>query len=141
MQRSEAEEGFATCVEQTIRSSNTLPIVQPTLVFDGDCGFCRCSAEFLRRRVRPDCKIVAWQSADLDTLGLTPVECNAAVQWVNDGRSLSGARAIAGVLKTGTPVWRMVGSLIDLQPIRPIAGAVYRLVARNRSRLVQLCGK
>lgn len=141
MQRPEAEEGFATCVEQTIRSGNTLPIVQRTLVFDGECGFCRCSADFLRRRVQPNCEIVAWQSANLATLGLTPERCSEAVQWVSEGRTFSGARAIAGVLKTGAPMWRVLGGLIDLPPLRPVAGAVYRLVARNRSRLVQLCRK
>ncbi len=113
--------------------------MQPTLVFDGECAFCRCSVGFLQRRVRPRCDIVAWQSVDLSELGLTSEQCSDAVQWVDVRRSHSGARAIASVLKTGGLAWRMLGGVVDFLPIRPVAEAVYRLVARNRSRLVQFC--
>jgi predicted DCC family thiol-disulfide oxidoreductase YuxK len=124
---------------QTTRSANTLPIVQATLVLDGECAFCRCSVGFLERRVRPVCEIVAWQSADLSALGLTREQCSEAVQWVGAYGTFSGARAIAGVLKSGRPGWRILGRVIDFPLMRPIAAVVYRLVAANRSRLVQFC--
>lgn len=45
---------------------------RPTLVFDGDCGFCTSSARLLER-IGPDAEIVPWQRADLDRLGITAV--------------------------------------------------------------------
>lgn len=117
----------------------TPPIVNSVLVFDGDCGFCRCSARFLEQRVRPRAAVVAYQQADLDGLSLTTQQCSEAVQWVSGDVHRSGARAIAAVLCEGSRGWRLLGSLIDAAPVRPLAGYVYRLVARNRSRLVQFC--
>ncbi|MFM8867057.1 MAG: thiol-disulfide oxidoreductase DCC family protein [Ilumatobacteraceae bacterium] len=109
------------------------------LVFDGDCGFCRCSARFLEQRVRPRAAVVAYQQADLDGLSLTTQQCSEAVQWVSGDVRRSGARAIAAVLREGAIGWRIAATLIDAAPVRPLAGYVYRLVARNRSRLVQFC--
>ena len=133
------ERARETCDEQTTRSRNTLPIVVAMLIFDGDCAFCRCSARFLERKVRPRASIVAYQHADLAALSLSSEACREAVQWVNGDVRRSGARAVSSVLRTGRAPWRMLGILIDLYPVRPLATFVYGLVARNRSRLVQFC--
>ena len=134
-----ASKSLGTCDEQTTPSSNTLPIVRGTLVYDGDCGFCRCSARFLEQRVRPDVSVVAYQRADLGSLSLTAEQCSEAVQWVSGDVRRSGARAISAVLRASSLQWRLIGSLIDFVPVRPLAAVVYGLVARNRSRLVQFC--
>lgn len=133
------EKARESCDEQTTRSSNTLPFVDALLIFDGDCAFCRCSARFLERRVRPSASVVAYQRADLATLALSADECREAVQWVNGSLRRSGARAIAAVLREGGMPWRVLGFVIDVAPVRPLAAFVYRSVARNRSRLVHLC--
>lgn len=133
------EKARESCDEQTTCSRNTLPIVVATLVFDGDCAFCRCSARFLKNRVRPRASVVAYQQADLTVMSLSADQCREAVQWVDGHIRRSGARAIAAVLGVGGVPWRILGFLIDVAPIRPLAAFVYRLVAKNRSRLVQFC--
>jgi predicted DCC family thiol-disulfide oxidoreductase YuxK len=62
---------------------------------------------------------------------------DGAVQWVAaDGTRLAGARAFAALLRD-QPVatLRLLGRLCDARPVRPMAAAVYRIIAANRHRL------
>lgn len=107
----------------------------PVLVFDGDCAFCSSSARVLER-IGPSAGIVAWQQVDLDELGIAEVAATEAVQWVDaEGAVLSGHEAIAAILATAGPGWRLVGRMIVLPGISAIAAVVYRWVADNRHRL------
>lgn len=72
-------------------------------------------------------------------MSLSADQCQEAVQWVDGHIQRSGARAIAAALGVGGVPWRILGFLIDVAPVRPLAAFVYRLVAQNRSRLVQFC--
>jgi len=108
---------------------------RPVLLFDGDCAFCTSCARALER-IGPDAEIVAWQLADLTALGVTEEQASDAVQWVSaDGTVRSGHEAIAAVLLTAGPIWRIAGHAILLPGISPIAAKAYRLVADNRGRL------
>ena len=89
----------------------------------------------LRRR-RGDFAVRPWQDLDLAALGLTPQECDAAVQWVAaDGSVASAQDAIARSLLAGVRPVRPVGALILAPGINRLAGVVYRWVAANRDRL------
>jgi predicted DCC family thiol-disulfide oxidoreductase YuxK len=108
----------------------------PTLVYDGDCGFCTRSLALIPRRARRTTQVVAYQQADLGRLGLTTEQCVAAAQWVaDDGRQDSGHAAIARVLQQGGGLWRLVGTTMLVPPVSWLAAGVYALVARNRMRL------
>jgi predicted DCC family thiol-disulfide oxidoreductase YuxK len=108
---------------------------RPVLVYDGDCAFCTSCARLLER-LAPAGDIVAWQLTDLTELGLTEQQATAAVQWVQlDGAVRSGHEAIAGILSTAGPIWKVLGRMILLPGISWIAARVYRLVADNRYRL------
>ena len=108
----------------------------PALIFDGDCGFCTMSVDFMQRWIRPRATILAWQFADLDALQLTAAECTQAVQWVpRSGPHSSGAAAVADALKSSPLPWPVVGSMMAAPAIRVLADRVYRLVAKNRYRL------
>lgn len=111
---------------------------EPILIFDGDCGFCTTSAgvaQRLRRR-QEDYAVVAYQFADLDSLGLTEEACAQALQWVDAaGRISSAERAIAEVLRHGRWWVRPLGEMLRVPPVRRLAGVIYRWVARNRHRL------
>lgn len=110
--------------------------MEATFVYDGDCGFCTRCAEFARRWVPTDAAIVPWQTADLDSLGLTVAACEQAVQWVRPGRApLAGPDAIAGFLGSSRLGWRVVGWLLRLPPVRALAWPAYRWVARHRHQL------
>lgn len=108
--------------------------MQATLVFDGECGFCRWCAHVARRWVRPRARIEPWQGLDLAQLGLTPEQCQAALQWV-DSRHLHGGRAVAAALQAGMFPWPLVGALMDIPVMRPVVQAGYRWVAERRHRL------
>ncbi|MEH0820787.1 MULTISPECIES: thiol-disulfide oxidoreductase DCC family protein [unclassified Micromonospora] len=107
-----------------------------TFVYDGDCAFCTRCAEFIERRIPTGARVVPWQFADLDALGLTEAECEEAVQWVGaDGSRAAGPDAIARLLGDSGPVWRVAGAGLRLPPVRLTAWPAYRWVARNRHRL------
>jgi predicted DCC family thiol-disulfide oxidoreductase YuxK len=108
---------------------------RPALVYDGDCGFCTTCAQFVER-LGPKAEIVAWQLTDLTLLGITEEQAADAVQWVGvDGAVRSGHEAIAAVLRSAGPVWRLLGRLITLPGISWLAARAYRLIADNRYRL------
>lgn len=107
----------------------------PTLLYDGDCGFCTAAARRMRRLGRGRYAVVAWQEADLAALGVTPEQAATAVQWAGGGRVLSGAEAFAAALVTAGGVWAPAGRTLSLPGVRAIARRMYELVARNRHRL------
>lgn len=108
----------------------------PVLIFDGDCAFCTRCVEWMRKRMRRQPAIEPWQRADLEYLGLSPAQCEEALQFVDrSGRVSSGERAVARVLIHAGRGWKFLGALILVPGIRHIAGLVYRWVARNRHRL------
>jgi predicted DCC family thiol-disulfide oxidoreductase YuxK len=109
---------------------------RPVLIFDGDCAFCTSCVHFLERRIHPGAEIIAWQFADLAALGVSEEEASDAVQWVGaDGSVRSGHEAIAAMLGTAGPIWRVAGRVLTLPGISWIAARAYRLIADNRQRL------
>jgi predicted DCC family thiol-disulfide oxidoreductase YuxK len=114
------------------------PVGLPILVFDGDCGFCTTSARFMSRWViggRPTA-VAPWQRLDLTALGLTPDQCQAAVQWVGkDGQVASGHAAVAAALRAGHPVWHPVGMLLVAPGFSWLARHLYTWVAAHRYAL------
>jgi predicted DCC family thiol-disulfide oxidoreductase YuxK len=109
--------------------------VVPTLVFDGDCGFCSTTARWYERHARTDVDVVAWQHLDLDAAGLTEAEVTTAAYWLDDGQKRRGARAVARALRECGPAYAAAGRLIDARPVRPAAAVGYALVSRFRHRL------
>jgi predicted DCC family thiol-disulfide oxidoreductase YuxK len=106
-------------------------------LFDGDCAFCTTCARFIDRRIPTRARVVAWQFADLDKLGVTPEAAEQAVQWIpaGGGAALAGPDAIAALLRDGGGMWRPAGAALRLRPVRWLAWPAYRWVARNRHRL------
>jgi len=106
---------------------------RPVLVFDGDCGFCTSSAGLADRWLRIP-TVAPWPRLDLESLGLDEARCAEALQWVAvDGTVLSGERAVIAALRhRGGP---FALPAVVLATLRPLAGVVYRVIARNRHRL------
>jgi predicted DCC family thiol-disulfide oxidoreductase YuxK len=107
--------------------------VPGTLVYDADCGFCTASADWLSRH--GDCAVTPWQALDLAALRLTEDEVTTAAYWLEGDTKRRGARAIAAALRTCGTAYRLLGRLIDLPPVRPVAAWGYGLVAKYRYRL------
>ncbi|MHB8342640.1 MAG: thiol-disulfide oxidoreductase DCC family protein, partial [Mycobacteriales bacterium] len=75
-------------------------------------------------------------AAELAALGLSRAQVEEAVWWIDEqGRSTSGADAVARAL-IATGGWRaLVGRIGLLRPLRPATAAAYRVLARYRHRL------
>jgi predicted DCC family thiol-disulfide oxidoreductase YuxK len=103
-------------------------------VFDGDCGFCTTSANWLAKGGRVE--VVPWQFLDLASVGLTVEQVSESVWWLTDDRPVEhSSRAIGrALLHRGAP-WSWAGHLLLVPPMRPLADAAYRLVARYRYKL------
>jgi predicted DCC family thiol-disulfide oxidoreductase YuxK len=107
-----------------------------TFLYDGDCAICTTCARFIERRIPTGANVRPWQSVDLETLGVSQPEAEAAVQWIGlDGSVAAGPVAIARLLVDAGSFWRPLGWILDLPPVRALAWPVYRLIARNRDRL------
>jgi predicted DCC family thiol-disulfide oxidoreductase YuxK len=93
-------------------------------------------ARVARRRLPPTVRVVPYQKADLEELGLTREEAAETAWWIDpDGHRRPGHEAIAGALRAMGGIWDIAGRVIDLPVLRPIASDLYDLVARNRGRL------
>ena len=93
-------------------------------------------AERLHRASGPDALLVPWQFTDLDALGTTAERAQTEVLWVEpDGAVAGGAAAFAAWLRFRGGAYALLGRAMGLPARPPVAAAVYRLVARNRSRM------
>lgn len=110
---------------------------RPTLVFDGECGFCTAMARWISRRVGRDrVHTVCWQRADLDRYGLSEREAREAVWWIDpSGRRFRAERAVGKALEEGRGWSKLLGSIILTPPFVWLAAPGYRLVARFRGHL------
>ncbi|SDD65356.1 thiol-disulfide oxidoreductase DCC family protein [Glycomyces harbinensis] len=106
-----------------------------TFLYDGDCAFCTKSAQFLEKHVRTTAKVMPWQWADLDALGVSQAQAEEAVLWIEVNFLRAGPDAISVLLRRAQWYWRPVGGLLSLKLVSKAAWPVYRLVARNRHRL------
>jgi predicted DCC family thiol-disulfide oxidoreductase YuxK len=109
-----------------------------SLIFDGECGFCRASVELLRGRDKDErLSFVPFQ--DIEALAPLPhiprAELEQAMHLVAPDREvLKGAAALPAILRLirgGPPL----ALLYRLPGVPWLAARAYRMVARNRHRL------
>lgn len=116
--------------------SVTTEAVRRILFFDGVCGLCNWSIDFvLARDRRGDFQFAPLQGETAQSL-LEPADTadlNTVVLWVN-GRAYRKSAAVVRVLWQLDPVWKCAGTLLWLIPL-PIRNLGYTLVARNRYRM------
>jgi predicted DCC family thiol-disulfide oxidoreductase YuxK len=107
------------------------------LIYDGWCGVCTRAVEWVRAR-DPHGRVAIvpnQQPGLLERTGLTRAQVDRSV-WVIDrgGRRYEGAAAVNRTLDELGGVWRPVGRLGGLAPIRRVEAAAYRWFAANRAR-------
>jgi len=97
------------------------------VIFDGKCELCNNSINWLRKKI--DFKALDFHIADLSQFGLTLDQCSREVFVVTDTQQLSGAGAVAYLLRVrGNGV---LSAFITLSG--PIGRSGYRWVAGNRN--------
>jgi lipase maturation factor 1 len=117
-------------------------MAKPTLIYDGECGFCSRWIERWRVITGDQVQYLTSQEAAPRFPGISEAEFAEAVQWIGkDGQRLAGAPAIFAALATSSASARALQSLYRETPhFARAVDAAYALVARNRmlfSRLTQ----
>ncbi len=107
------------------------------LIFDGDCGFCTTTANWIERRLPAGTEVVPWQFVDdLGAHGLSPEKANAQAWWIDpEGRLHGGHRAIGRALIATGGFWRVLGHISIVPPVSWVGAVVYRVIARYRHRM------
>ena len=100
---------------------------QITVIFDGECEFCRQSVKWIQRKLT--ITALPFQTAELSTFNLTREQCAKQVYVIDDGSSYGGAAAIAFLLKHRGN--RFQSALISLSG--GIGRAGYRWIASHRN--------
>ncbi|MCQ9353123.1 DUF393 domain-containing protein [Corynebacterium sp. 153RC1] len=107
---------------------------KPTLLFDGDCGFCSASVEWLKRKV--EFEAVPFQFSECQEFGISETEMNSQVWLIEDDEKYGGAVAFARLLgKSQLMVLRHFGAFLLLPGVKFIAQKVYALEAKYRHLL------
>lgn len=103
-----------------------------TVVYDGDCGICEASANWITARV-PGVRVISHRAHGLDRID--------AVMFVSSDGTLEGSVAVAAILRHARSRFvRAIGMVMGLPVIRTVASLVYGVIARNRRRLSRLLG-
>jgi predicted DCC family thiol-disulfide oxidoreductase YuxK len=101
-----------------------------TVIFDGDCEFCRQSVTWIQRKLVV--KALAFQTAGLEPFNLTKEQCAKQVYVITDSDVYGGADAIRFLLKKrGNKV-----SAFLLGATGNLGRAGYRWVASHRDSWV-----
>ena len=106
------------------------------LIFDGDCGFCTTTANYIKAHSSVEIEIQPWQWAELADFGLTKEQASAKVQMVVDGQVYSGHKAFAKILCIQKQWWfKLLGAILVIPPFSWGARIGYYFVAKYRHKL------
>lgn len=109
--------------------------MRPTLLYDADCGFCTKAARLVPR-LHLDVDVVALQTIDLASLNVSSERAVEEMPFVHpDGTVNYGHEAVAAALRTGPAPVHVLGLILGLPALTPIARPAYRWLARHRHRL------
>lgn len=103
------------------------------LIYDGECEFCHNCVNWIQSRVQ--LRAIPYQEANLTELMLSEREARESVHLVMPDRTLSGADAVAYLLKSTQ--WRALGLMVQM--VMPLSRFIYRWIARNRSSSIVKC--
>ena len=110
--------------------------VKPVLIFDGDCGFCTTTANWIEKNSLVQIEIQPYQWAKLADYGLTEKEAADKVQLVAGGKIFAGHHCMAKLLLIQPNVLlKFVGAVMVMPGLDPISAKVYEWVAANRHKL------
>lgn len=108
----------------------------PVLIYDGDCGFCSRSVQFILRHENRHDLLFAPRQSELGMklrreAGLEGVE---SMLWVHNGRVYTESSAVLGAANYTGGVWSLLAKIGALIP-SGIRNWIYRLIAKNRQRM------
>ncbi len=113
--------------------------VRPTLIYDGECGFCRTWVERVRRWDREHrLAVLPFQDRMQVAAFRIPLPALAAAMHLvlPDGRVFAGADAAPEILRL-LPGKRWLAGAFRIPGVLPLARRVYRWIAQQRRCLVR----
>jgi predicted DCC family thiol-disulfide oxidoreductase YuxK len=103
----------------------------PTLLFDGDCKFCRVQARRAVMLAGTRVHVVPFNQRDYPQVDAA--EARAALQFLDgEGHRHAGADAIVAFWRHAQPRWAFLSALYRLPGARAIAQRIYARIARRR---------
>ncbi len=110
------------------------------IIYDGDCGICQRSLNFVLNRSRNNPTALPNQKlAQFPELAYIPQKlADEMVLWVENGKIYAGSQAIAEIFKTMPAFWRLFGFLINLPGLRSVSQMIYLQIARRRHKISEL---
>ena len=106
----------------------------PTLVFDGDCSFCRMWVGYWRLLTGDRVEYVPYQSVAASRFPDVPLEdFRRSVQFFSDNGHSSGAEAVFNLLAKGAKARWPLWVYRHVPGVAPLTEAAYRLIAANRN--------
>ena len=111
-----------------------------TLVYDGDCGLCSWSVDWLLAHWMTPMSpaVVASQhlsDRDLRALSITRADVDTAVWWIRDGELARGHLAVARALAECGGTAGTLGRWLGRRPLRWLGAMVYPVIVRFRHRI------
>lgn len=90
----------------------------------------------MKERIAPEVSFVAYQSVDLDALGVTLATCLAGpVLMLADGSHVGGVGAMAGMLRTAGNPYALIGRAMMMPGMLKVLNRVQPVFYRHRHRL------
>ncbi|CAM3569654.1 DUF393 domain-containing protein [Pontibacter korlensis] len=112
---------------------------KPTIVYDGDCSFCKYWISRWRRRTGNQVEYVPYQKVPDGFHGITHAQFKRSVYLITQyGQRLHGAEAVAALLQISgySSTWNWIYHRVPLAST--IAELGYRIVADNRDVFYKL---
>ncbi len=100
---------------------------QITVIFDGECEFCKQSVTWIARKL--EITAIPFQTADLSSFNLSREQCAKQVYVVSEGKTYGGSDAIAYLVKQRGNTFLY----LSIKATGPIARIVYKWIATHRN--------
>lgn len=106
------------------------------LLYDGDCGFCTSTVNWLAKTLPAFPEATPHQWVELDDYGMSKAEVSDRVWFITPTHQYGGHLAVSAMLRSQPSIpWRFLGWILITPPFSWAAAVGYALVARYRHRL------
>lgn len=106
------------------------------LIFDGDCGFCTSTANYIVKHSKAPIVAHAWQLVDVTQYGILQPQAAERVYLYSEGQAHGGHEAFAELLRIQhNPALRVIAFLMVVPPLCWLSRIGYALVAKFRHKL------